>query len=269
MIKPVFSSAQKYRLHATKILESGDDLHELTGRRDSAMTAKRVHNVSTALKDLSELHAKSLLDRTESLQNTSISHQPPKALDVGMGDGSFIPMLSKYAKTVVGTLPSNEEIQAAQFAIHKPAIHIKAYVNSLPFGDSQFGLVLVNSVLHGVGFRRRSFTAALKEVARVLGRGGVLVIGEMPQHRESPPAIKSIWKFAVQFVRSSQPVTHRRRLRTVSLRSSFYMNVVEIERLALENGLRLAQVRHSDDNRVISSKNSPDSGRLDYYFVKS
>lgn len=95
------------------------------------------------------------------------------------------------------------------------------------------------------------------------------MIGEMPQHRESPPAIKSIWKFAVQFVRSSQPVTHRRRLRTVSLRSSFYMNVVEIERLALENGLRLAQVRHSDDNRVISSKNSPDSGRLDYYFVKS
>ncbi len=102
-------------------------------------------------------------------------------LDLGCGAGATLEALEHEGRSVVGL-----DLQAEALYSQNPKLGaaplLQAEATHLPFKDGMFGAVMLLDVLEHV-----DDTATLKEVHRVLQRGGLAVI--------SVPAIPSLWSY--------------------------------------------------------------------------
>lgn len=97
-----------------------------------------------------------------------------RVLDVGAGNGWLARRLTPaYRVTAIDVDAS----AAGLGAIDDPRIgRVRAELEALPFDDGKFDVVIVAAALHYAV----ELTRALREMARVLRRGGVLVIADSP-----------------------------------------------------------------------------------------
>jgi SAM-dependent methyltransferase len=91
-----------------------------------------------------------------------------RALDLGCGSGGNLPLVARFAKTVVAC---DLSVAALQSIREKP-IGLAADACRLPFADGAFDLINFFNVVEHIEDHR----AALAEVRRVLAPGGVLLL---------------------------------------------------------------------------------------------
>ncbi len=101
--------------------------------------------------------------------------QPLRVLQIGSGDGAYLPELSEIAATVVHT-------DADPRALKRSAVRgfdrgVRATDRSLPFGDGSFDLVCVVDTLDSAADEH----GALREILRVLRPGGI-VFASLPAY---------------------------------------------------------------------------------------
>lgn len=98
-------------------------------------------------------------------------------LDAGCGTGGNSAYLRSYGR-VTGI---DFAAEALRFACERPGLRLaRASVESLPFADASFDLVLSNDVLCHLGVMND--TLAVRELARVLRPGGVLFL-QLPAYQ--------------------------------------------------------------------------------------
>ncbi len=112
---------------------------------------------------------RSLEKRLERLSLFRISPQD-SVLDLGCGDGLNIKLLQKLGvKKIIGVDPSVQFVTLAM--VNNPGIKIyHGSAEKLPFKDSTFDVILVDSVFHHI----LDYKASLREIKRVLKKGGLL-----------------------------------------------------------------------------------------------
>ncbi|MCJ7793107.1 MAG: class I SAM-dependent methyltransferase [Candidatus Marinimicrobia bacterium] len=100
-------------------------------------------------------------------------------LDVGCGDGIFSEALWGKKREVWGIDINQAALaQARKRAVYKKLVRQK--IQNQPFKDGQFKTVLANSILEHIG----DLKPALREIAKVLAKGGVLVLTAPSEKRK-------------------------------------------------------------------------------------
>lgn len=106
----------------------------------------------------------------EALAMRKVSLLPP-VLDLGCGDGRFALFTFGGKKLEVGLDRNRKEvIKARKTRAYKKIVVADA--SNIPFADGSFGSVISNSVLEHV----ENLDKVLTEVARILKKGGILVL---------------------------------------------------------------------------------------------
>lgn len=100
---------------------------------------------------------------------TFLKRSDLKILDAGCGTGGFTEKLAMFGSTVGIDI----SWLALNLKKHRQAKYINSSVNKMPFKDSFFNLVVCVSVLY---HRNVDDQQAMKEIARVLKPGGVVII---------------------------------------------------------------------------------------------
>jgi len=112
------------------------------------------------------------------LRNYYGNQQPASILDLGAGDGTCLSYFVKYfpESTLKGIDVSEKSIEEAA-AKNLPHTEVRAYNGTeIPYGDGQFDLILVATVMHHIRFELHE--ALMKEALRVLKPGGRMFIVE-------------------------------------------------------------------------------------------
>ena len=92
------------------------------------------------------------------------------SLEIGCGHGEYTQRLAKFVPRLVAVDISTELVEIAKRRVKAGNVRIsEANAEALPFSDGKFQLVTGNSILHHL-----NLNAALKELSRVLARGGYL-----------------------------------------------------------------------------------------------
>ena len=99
---------------------------------------------------------------------------PRDALDVGCGEGRFCRMLSSHGVAAVGVDPTPALLAAAR-AREARGVYVQAPAEHLPFRAEAFDLVVSYLSLIDIP----DIHAAIPEMARVLRRGGTLLIANL------------------------------------------------------------------------------------------
>jgi SAM-dependent methyltransferase len=100
-----------------------------------------------------------------------------RVLDAGCGDGTFCRVASAWGGRVVGLDADPRMLAVARRAssVAPGVVFVQGEIESLPFADAAFDVVIASAVLCFVADAR----AAMREFARVLRPGGRLVLGEL------------------------------------------------------------------------------------------
>ncbi|GIV59311.1 bifunctional demethylmenaquinone methyltransferase/2-methoxy-6-polyprenyl-1,4-benzoquinol methylase UbiE [Rhodocaloribacter litoris] len=127
-------------------------------------------------------------------------HQPRRILDVATGTADLaIEALSLDPEKVVGVDISDEMLRIGQEKIERLGLADritlrKGDAERLPFSDSQFDAVLV-----AFGVRNfENLEQGLRQIARVLRPGGVLVVLEFSRPRRFP--VKQLYRFYARHI---------------------------------------------------------------------
>jgi SAM-dependent methyltransferase len=108
-------------------------------------------------------------------------------LDIGAGNCWMTRYFSQWGNNVVAidiNLDENDGLKAGQVYIDKlnlNFIRAQAGIESLPFTDEHFNLVIANGAFHYAS----SYDKALREVRRVLGKNGIFIIIDSPTYINS------------------------------------------------------------------------------------
>ncbi|MBI4264709.1 MAG: class I SAM-dependent methyltransferase [Acidobacteria bacterium] len=146
------------------------------------------------------------------------------ALDLGCGDGVLTATLAERGARAIGVDADRTmlDVAIARRGRGDRPQYVEGRIETLPFPDSRFDVVVVVTVLCLVTDR----TAAIREAARVLRPGGRLVIGELGRW--------SVW-------------AARRRVRawlgSTLWRSARFTTATELSRLVERAGLTVEAVR--------------------------
>jgi ubiquinone/menaquinone biosynthesis C-methylase UbiE/DNA-binding MarR family transcriptional regulator len=101
--------------------------------------------------------------------------------DIGCGTGELLPALSKQSKTVIGVDQSPNMLKQARLNLEGKIQNVElrlGEIEHLPMRDEEADTVIVNMVLHHVV----SPGDAIFEAARVLKKGGNLIIADLKSH---------------------------------------------------------------------------------------
>ena len=107
-------------------------------------------------------------------------------IDVGCGDGNLLKKFSKISSRCSGILPSKEEKEVVENIV-KPFSNIKityGLSTKTNLNDNSADLIVCNSVLHGIGFKKEIVENSIKEFYKKIKKGGILYIGEIPDKNE-------------------------------------------------------------------------------------
>ena len=96
-----------------------------------------------------------------------------KVLEIGCSDGYYADLYTQTAEFVTGIDLSDEGIRLAKERNLKNADFHVVDAHKLPFDDSSYDIVIVNSLLHHL-----DLSIALKEIDRVLTNNGILLARE-------------------------------------------------------------------------------------------
>ena len=96
-------------------------------------------------------------------------------LDIGCGEGGLAKLLAAEGALVTGIDPGPAAVVKARSAVPEAAF-VEAVAEALPFGDASFDMAILTNALHHVPLQ--AMRAALREAARVLKAGGVLIVIE-------------------------------------------------------------------------------------------
>ncbi len=119
--------------------------------------------------------------------------EPRRILDAGCGTGGNSAHLRAYGR-VTGV---DFSADALRFAAERPGLRLaRASVESLPFADASFDLVLSNDVLCHLGVADDAVAAC--EFARVLRPGGVLLIFNFSYRGNSEADRADVARLAVE-----------------------------------------------------------------------
>ncbi len=103
-------------------------------------------------------------------------------LDLGTGTGRILELVAPRASRAVGVDMNNEMLGLARTRVERAALSNvqvrRADLFQLPYPDDSFDLITVHQVLHYL----EDPSAAVVEAARVLKRGGKLVIADFAPH---------------------------------------------------------------------------------------
>jgi 2-polyprenyl-6-hydroxyphenyl methylase/3-demethylubiquinone-9 3-methyltransferase len=114
--------------------------------------------------------------------------RPPRALDLGCGEGHFAALLSRQGAEVVGVEVAPEAVRRAQTAHPGLDVRLVAPAMPLPFEDSRFDLVWAGEVIEHVA----DTASWLSEVRRVLRSGGMLALST-PDHGPLSIMAMALW----------------------------------------------------------------------------
>ncbi|MDC0401926.1 class I SAM-dependent methyltransferase [Gammaproteobacteria bacterium] len=106
-------------------------------------------------------------------EKTSRAIVGKKVLEIGCSDGYYANLYCKTAKFVTGIDLSDEGIRLANERNLTNADFYVVDAHKLPFEDSSYDIVIVNSLLHHL-----DLSIALKEIDRVLTTNGILLARE-------------------------------------------------------------------------------------------
>ncbi|HEX9298265.1 MAG TPA: metalloregulator ArsR/SmtB family transcription factor, partial [Polyangiaceae bacterium] len=102
--------------------------------------------------------------------------------DIGTGTGGMLPLLAEFAERVVAVDISKEMLRRARERAKSLGLSnvefVKADLRDLPLDDASVDAAFATLVLH----HAPSPTAALKEMARILRPGGILVVLDLVAH---------------------------------------------------------------------------------------
>lgn len=106
-------------------------------------------------------------------EKTSAAIVGKRVLEIGCSDGHYASLYSKTAKFITGIDLSDEGIRLANQRNIQNAEFYVVDAHKLPFDDSSYDVVIVNSLLHHL-----DLSLALKEIVRVLSSDGILLARE-------------------------------------------------------------------------------------------
>jgi ubiquinone/menaquinone biosynthesis C-methylase UbiE len=108
-----------------------------------------------------------------------------QVLDVGPGDGALFRIIAGRVRRCCGVDPSVNAVERLT-SMFQSAQNVEFAVGSadaLPYGDAEFGVVVINSVLQCLP-STAAVEASLAELVRVCAPGGAIFVGEMPFRSE-------------------------------------------------------------------------------------
>jgi ubiquinone/menaquinone biosynthesis C-methylase UbiE len=111
--------------------------------------------------------------------------QGSQVLDVGPGDGALFRLIAGRVRRCRGIDPSANAVARLR-SLFRDTPNVEFAVgsaDSLPCGDGEFDVVVVNSVLHCLP-TAADVATSLAELVRVCAPGGVVFVGEMPFRSE-------------------------------------------------------------------------------------
>ena len=149
---------EAYHLWATHF-----DDPALMANRDAATTRRKIERVAQQL----PLEADS------------------RVLDVGPGDGALFRVIGGRVRRCCGVDPSESAVEKLT-SMFREAPNVEFAIGSadaLPYGDAEFDVVVINSVLHCLP-SAAEVEASLAELVRVCAPEGAIFVGEMPFRSE-------------------------------------------------------------------------------------
>ena len=104
----------------------------------------------------------------------ALACRPASALDVGCGEGRFCRLLRARGVDAIGVDPTSRLLRRAR-ELDPEGAYVEGVAEALPFGDSQFDLVVSYLSLIDIPDAAR----AIAEMTRVLKSGGALLIANL------------------------------------------------------------------------------------------
>ena len=164
-----------------------------------------------------------MLDRYQAIDPSKLDLRPDtRLLDVGCGTGRHLLELSRYPGCLVGLDVARDDLRVLRYMLlltarERPLVAeieaIQGDGERLPFADDLFDVVICTETLEHVPDDR----AVLRELVRVLRRGGVLVVSVPDEYSE-----RLLWRLSPRY--RSHPGGHvriyRRKDITTLLRAS-------------------------------------------------
>jgi ubiquinone/menaquinone biosynthesis C-methylase UbiE len=129
--------------------------------------------------------AKTTLGKIENLARQLPLERGSRVLDVGPGDGALFRLIAARVRRCDGVDPSVNAV-ARLGSMFRDAPNVEFAVGSadaLPYGDGEFDVVVVNSVLQCLP-SAAVVEKSLAEIVRVCASGGSVFVGEMPFRSE-------------------------------------------------------------------------------------
>ncbi|MFV0423612.1 ArsR/SmtB family transcription factor [Oleidesulfovibrio sp.] len=119
------------------------------------------------------------------LPEAIVSHMPKckVAVDFGCGTGTMLKAMMQKADEVIGVDGSPRMLELARRRFEEDAERVSLRIGDLehlPLADGEADFAVVSMVLHHLSHPG----AALKEVRRVLSKGGILVLADFDKHED-------------------------------------------------------------------------------------
>ena len=210
--------------------------------------------------------AKTTLRKIENLVRQLPLEPGSRVLDVGPGDGALFRVIAGRVGRCLGVDPSVNAV-ARLNSLFRDAPNVEFAVGSadaLPYGDAEFDVVVINSVLHCLP-STADVEKSLGEIVRVCRSGGTVFVGEMPFRSELS---RGVLAHMARKLREYGPGTFWRLIYHVYLRpflrgegvvlypaSNLHFPEADFRKMCRRFGVSVECRRHQEPRRLSSTRN--------------